>query len=147
MDKKIIYNEVTEHSGTLFVTNQIIEKMLHDETIGLPLRSFEEIFRYLSKTSVTYLYKLIETYLNLDIPNYSAKISVLYAVYLYITLDKQVEYSSYVNKIVNKIFTFTSLNITLDHLTFSIFHLTMLIALNEYISFWIIDICYFFCNY
>lgn len=133
--KKIIYNEVNEHSGTLFVTNQIIEKMLHDETISLPLRSFEEIFRYLSNSSVTYLHKLIETYLILDIPNYSAKISMLYAVYLYITLDKKIEYPLYVNRIINKIFTFTSLNITLDHLSFSIFHLTVLIALNEYISF------------
>ena len=133
--KKIIYNKVNEHSGTLFVTNQIIEKMLHDETVNLPMRSFEEILKYLSKSSVTYLYKLIETYINLDIPNYSSKASVLYAIYLYITLDKQIEYSLYVNKIVNRIFKFTSLNITLDHLTFSIFHLTMLIAINKYISF------------
>ncbi|MDO4308413.1 MAG: toll/interleukin-1 receptor domain-containing protein [Eubacteriales bacterium] len=41
--KKIIYNEVNEHSGTLFVTNQIIEKMLHDESKLLPFRSFPEV--------------------------------------------------------------------------------------------------------
>ena len=33
--KKIIYNEVNEQSGTLFVTNQIIEKMLYDESEGV----------------------------------------------------------------------------------------------------------------
>lgn len=130
--KKIIYNEVSQHSGTLFITNQIIEKILYDETQKLSLRSFPEICKYFKKTSDLYLSKLVETYLSLDLPNYSARISLLYAMYLYSLYSKEIEYDSYIKKIVNKIVTFTALNISLDHLTFSIFQFTVLIALNKY---------------
>lgn len=131
--KKIIYNEVTEQSGTLFVTNQIIEKMLHDESKTLPLRSFPEISEYLNKQSNTYINKLIETYLSLDMPNYSAKMALLYAAYLYIYAEENTKFDTYIDKIINRIVTFTSLNISLDHLSFSIFQLTVLIALNKYL--------------
>ena len=53
--KKIIYNEVNQHSGTLFITNQIIEKILYDEIQKLSLRSFPEICNYFKKTSDLYL--------------------------------------------------------------------------------------------
>lgn len=131
--KKIIYNEVNEQSGTLFVTNQIIEKILHDETNTLPLRSLSEIAAHLQKQSNDYLYQLIETYLSLDIPNYSARIALLYAIYLYITIESDVAYDSYIGKIINRIVSLSALNISLDHLTFNIFHLTILIALNKYL--------------
>lgn len=132
--RKIIYNEIDEHSGSLFVTNQIIEKMLHDETKKIALRSFSEIIKYLQNKPETYLSKLLETYINLDLPNYSAKISLLYAVYLYISNTKEITYEEYVNKIIDRIVIFTSLNIYLDHLTFNIFHLAVLLALNKYLQ-------------
>ena len=131
--KKIIYNEVNEQSGTLFVTNQIIEKMLHDESNKLPLRSFSEISSHLNNKLNEYLKKIIETYLSLDMPNYSAKISLLYAAYLYISIEGKTECDNHIDKIINRIVSFTSLNISLDHLTFSIFRLAMLIALNKYL--------------
>lgn len=132
--KKIIYNEVNEHSGTLFVTNQIVEKMLHDETKKMAFRSFSEINKHLQNKPETYLSKLLETYLNLDIPNYSAKISLLYAIYLYISDTKKITHEEYIIKIIDKIVTFTSLNIYLDHLTFNIFQLAVLLALNKYLQ-------------
>lgn len=131
--RKIIYNEVNEQSGTLFVTNQIIEKILHDKCTLLPLRSFSEIYNVMQKNSLTYLCKLVDTYMYLDIPNYSAKISILYAIYLYISNENEIIQEDYIGKIVDKIVTLTSLNITLDHLSFNIFKLAILIALNKYL--------------
>lgn len=131
--RKIIYNEVNEQSGTLFVTNQIIEKMLHDESNRLQLRSFSEVSKFLNNNSNAYLKNIIETYLTLDMPNYSAKISLLYAAYLYIIIEGKTECDNYINKIIKRIVSFSSLNITLDHLTFSIFHLATLIAINKYL--------------
>ena len=107
--------------------------MLHDESKTLPLRSFPEISEYLNKQSNTYLNKLIETYLSLDMPNYSAKMALLYAAYLYIYAEENTKFDTYIDKIINRIVTFTSLNISLDHLSFSIFQLTVLIALNKYL--------------
>lgn len=132
--KKIIYNEVNEQSGTLFVTNQIIEKMLYDESKELAFRSFSEISIYLEKKSEIFLSKLLETYIYLDMPNYSAKMSLLYAAYLYISINDRQEYDTYISKIIDKIVTLSSLNITLDHLTFNIFRLTILIAFNKYLQ-------------
>lgn len=37
--RKIIYNEINEHSGSLFVSNQIIEKILHDKCNQCKLHS------------------------------------------------------------------------------------------------------------
>lgn len=132
--KKIIYNEVNEHSGTLFVTNQIIEKMLHDESMSLPFRSFSEISNYLKEQSEIYLSKLLETYMALDLPNYSARIALLYSAYLYIYIQGGKGFDDYICSIIAKIVTFSSLNISLDHLTFSIFRLTILIAFNKYLQ-------------
>lgn len=131
--KKIIYNEVDAQSGTLFVTNQIIEKILYDIVKNLPFRSFSEIANFLKDKNTNYLCRLAEAYLNLDKPNYSARIAILYAIFLYITSDKKIQLENYIPKIVNRIVTFTSLNISLDHLTFSIFELTILIALNKFL--------------
>ena len=131
--RKIIYNEVTAESGTLFVTNQIIEKMLHDESKTLPLRSFSEISNYSNVESDKYLKMLLETYLSLDIPNYSAKMALLYAAYLYVSLNDDEKGNTYIEKIINRIVTFSSLNIPMDHLTFNIFQLTVLIAFNKYL--------------
>lgn len=132
--KKIIYNEVNEQSGTLFVTNQIIEKMLYDESKNLLYRSFSELSKLCYKQEKIYLGNLLDTYLSLDLPNYSARIALLYAAYLFITIEGNEKYDAYINKIIARIFSFTSLNISLDHLTFNIFQLTMLIALNTYLQ-------------
>lgn len=127
--KKIIYNEVTKNSGTLFVTNQIIEKILHDECSSLQYRSFSEISDFMEP----YLKELLEVYLMLDTPNYSAKMALLYAAYLYISFQKNIQFETYIVKIIKRIITFSSLNITLDHLSYHIFELTILISLNKYL--------------
>ena len=132
--KKIIYNEVNEQSGTLFVTNQIIEKMLYDESKNLLYRSFSELSKLCYIQEKRYLGNLLDTYISLDLPNYSARIALLYAAYLFITIEGNEKYDTYINKTIARIFSFTSLNISLDHLTFNIFQLTMLIALNTYLQ-------------
>ena len=132
--KKIIYNEVNEQSGTLFVTNQIIEKMLYDESKNLLYRSFYELSKLCYIQEKRYLGNLLDTYISLDLPNYSARIALLYAAYLFITIEGNEKYDTYINKTIARIFSFTSLNISLDHLTFNIFQLTMLIALNTYLQ-------------
>ena len=132
--KKIIYNEVNEQSGTLFVTNQIIEKMLYDESKNLLYRSFSELSKLCYIQEKRYLGNLLDTYISLDLPNYSARIALLYAAYLFITIEGNEKYDTYINKTIARIFSFTSLIISLDHLTFNIFQLTMLIALNTYLQ-------------
>lgn len=132
--KKIIYNEVNEHSGTLFVANQIIERILHDKCTNCEWRSFSECSHYMETHNLLYLSILIESYLHLDIQNYTARIALLYAVYLYIKNKSISVDESYIDKIIKRIFTFTRLNISLDHLSFSIFSLSMLLLVNDFIT-------------
>lgn len=129
--RKIIYNEINEHSGTLFVTNQIIEKLLYDQVKTMALRSMSEIAQFCLKNDFCYLYKLAEAFMNLDLSNYSARIAMLYSMYLYV--DTQNENSN-IDIIVRRIVNFTSLNISLDHLSLSIFQLAIIIKLNKYLQ-------------
>lgn len=129
--RKIIYNEINEHSGTLYVTNQIIEKLLYDQVKTTALRSMSEIAQFCSKNDFCYLHKLAETFMNLDLSNYSARIAMLYSMYLYV--DTQNENSN-IDIIVRRIINFTSLNISLDHLSLSIFQLAIIIKLNKYLQ-------------
>ncbi len=131
--RKIIYNEINEQSGTLFVVNQILEKILHDKCNACPLRSFPEISNHLNKTSNVFLRDLIETYISLDIPNYAARMALLYAAYLYITTNSSIEFDAYICKTIKKTLSLCSLNISLDHLTFNLFQLAILLAFNEYL--------------
>lgn len=132
--RKIIYNEINEHSGSLFVSNQIIEKILHDKCNHCKLRSFSEYSHYVDEHGYHYLSTIIETYLQLDIQNYSARIAILYIIYLYIKSQQHATEENYSEQIIKRIFTFTKLNITLDHLSFSIFSLSVLLLLNDFIK-------------
>lgn len=132
--KKIIYNEIEDHSGTLFVANQIIERMLHDEVLNSKYRSFSECVNYLRNSGKDYMYSLFDSYLHLDIQNYTARITLLYSAYLYIKSKRLVNDDSYTCKIVQRIYIFTGLNITLDHLSLSILSLAMLLILNDSIE-------------
>lgn len=127
--RKIIYNEINEHSGTLFVTNQIIEKILYDQVKVMALRSISEISQYCLKNNFSYLHKLAEAFINLDLSNYSARIAMLYSMYLYIDIQGE---NSNMDIIIHRIINFTSLNISLDHLSFNIFQLATIIKLNKY---------------
>lgn len=129
--RKIIYNEINEHSGTLFVTNQIIEKLLYDQVKTTALRSMSEIAQFCLKNDFCYLHKLAEAFINLDLSNYSARIAMLYSMYLYV--DTQNENSN-IDIIVRRIINFTLLNISLDHLSLSIFQLAIIIKLNKYLQ-------------
>lgn len=128
--RKIIYNEINKHSGTLFVTNQIIEKLLYDQVKTMDLRSMSEIAQYCSNNNLCYLHKLAEAFINLDLGNYSARIAMLYSMYLYV--DTQNENNT-IDIIIHRIINFTSFNISLDHLSFSIFQLAVIIKLNKYL--------------
>lgn len=126
---KIIYCEISKHTGTIFVANQIIEKILHDSLNILPYRSFSELSKQLPENS--YISKLLETYLSLDLSNYSARIALLYALYLYLDTQLKLNKDSINSKIINKIYKLTSLNLSIDHLSLHIFELAIILLTND----------------
>lgn len=133
--KKIIYNEIEDHSGTLFVANQIVEKMLHDEVLKCKFHSFSECVNYLKKKDVKYMCNLLNSFIHLDIQNYSARIAILYSAFLYIQSKGLIDENSYTCTIVQRIYLLTGLNISIDHLSLSIFSLAMMLILNTSIDY------------
>ncbi len=130
--KKIIYSEITSHSGTLFVTNQIIEKILADKIKKVKFRSVSEISKEL-KHSNSFLHNLFETYLDMDISNYSARIAFLYSSYLYLLCHKKRSKLDFCHKIISKIYKLTSLNISIDHLSLKLFEQCVILLMNDII--------------
>lgn len=130
--RKIIYSEITSHSGTLFVTNQIIEKILSDKIKATKFRTISEISKQI-KNTIPFLHKLFETYLDMDMSNYSARISFLYSSYLYLSCDKKRSKLDFCYKIISKIYKLTSLNISIDHLSLRLFEQCIILLMNDII--------------
>lgn len=126
---KIIYGEVTKNTGTLFITNQIIEKILNDIINKLTYRSIPELSNFLNEEK--YIMCLLETYLELDLRNYSARIAILYSLYLYLKANMKIDRYSISSKIINRIYKFTSLNLTIDHLSLRLFEMAVIILIND----------------
>ena len=132
--KKIIYNEVTDKSGTIYVINQIIERILNDFVFELQFKNFESIC-HVFENSNNYLYSVINAYTRIDLDNYNTRLGILYSIYLYIkSLSYDSNYPSFCEKVITRLHTFTRLNISIDHLSFNIFQLTALIVLNDLID-------------
>ena len=127
---KIIYNETTNKTGTLFVVNQILEKILYDSLNEFKITS-SEIASLAIKGHDKYLYNLLKTLGQLDLHNYNARLWILYSVYLYSINDINLELKyTHCKQVVNRIFNLTSLNLEIDHLSYSLFEKSVLIIVN-----------------
>lgn len=133
--KKIIYNETTKASGTFYVVNQIIEKVLSDYKNALTMKSLSQTIQELNKIA-PYLGTLINTLDKIDFDNYNARMGILYAVYLYIddTIKQIPELPLFCTKAIERIFALTRLNISIDHLTYGIYQDIITINLNYFIN-------------
>lgn len=133
--KKIIYNETTKASGTFYVVNQIIEKVLSDYQNFLDMKTFSLTIRDLNKID-PYLDSLINTLDKIDLDNYNARMGILYAAYLYIynTIKQIPELPLFCTKAIERIFALTRLNISIDHLTYGIYQDIITIDLKYFIN-------------
>lgn len=131
--RKIIYNETSVSSGTFYVVNQIIEKVLQDLKKTLKYKSLSALSQCL-RTYNLYLSLLLETIESVDLDNYCARMGILYSVYLYISTELNTldDFPLHCRKTIERIFALTRLNISIDHLTYGIFQDTILIATNYY---------------
>ena len=130
--RKIIHNEVTDKTGTLYVVNQILERILRDQVVDEGLYDFDIIGTKLSEKH-KYLCELIRTLHDIDLDNYNARLGILYSMYIYLQIKRsEKEKRQYCNKLINRIFSMTKLNIQIDHLTYALFQTACLILLNDF---------------
>lgn len=133
--KKIIYNETTKISGTFYVVNQIIEKVLSDYKNTLVIKNLSLATQNLNIID-PYLGTLINTLDSIDLDNYNARMGILYAVYLYVydAIRQIPELPLFCTKAVERIFSLTRLNISIDHLTYGIYQDIIIIDLDYFIK-------------
>lgn len=134
--QKIIYNETSKVSGTFYVVNQIIERMLLDIKNNFKYNNINSLSHKLEQAGESYIAKLLETLDHIDLDNYNARMGILYAIYIFIynTIKTIPEFPLFGQKVIERIFTLTRLNITIDHLTYGIFQDTIIIDINYYLQ-------------
>lgn len=129
---KLIYNEISDKTGTIAPINQIISKILINN-LGLDsLELTPEINEnIISQINEPYLKKILIEYLNISYQNFNARIAILFCVFSYIkenNLINDVPY--YLGKIISYLITFTHLDIQYNHKELIIAELVIIHCLN-----------------
>lgn len=104
--RNLIYNELNDCSCIVPTCNQIICKILIDLINKGNLETFQNL-----QFHENYLKFLHHTYQYLDEANISAKITILYSMYGYI--NKELNVVSGYGRILEQLFKYTSLNLTI----------------------------------
>ena len=125
--KDLIYNELTESSGSLPTCNQIVCKILKDEIEN-------NGYIKLSKCNGFDEYSncLVNTYFELDERNLNSKISTLYYLYKYISFKfESQENTTHFQKIMEYLYKVTKLNLSISFKELIIAEYVITIMLNN----------------
>lgn len=130
----IIYNEITDKTGTLYVTQQIIERLLYDKlkkyennTIE-KLQQNDKLCNTFINTSINLIDSIIEN-------NYMLKIGVLYALYTHIIQTcEPLNIPSNIHKVISKTIEIAKVNGEINHLSYSIFEKSVIITINSFLD-------------
>ena len=108
--RNLIYNELTDSSGSLPTCNQIVSKILKDE---IDNNSYIALSR--SNGFDEYSNLLISTYYDLDERNLNSKITTLYCLYKYMTINVEREENILTySRIMDYLFKITKLNLSIS---------------------------------
>lgn len=81
--KDLIYNTVTDTSGTLLSCSQMICKILEDQLCDMPCNSLSDALQFHSLLP-SYIVKLLEQYFQIIPQNIDSRLTLLYAVHVYV---------------------------------------------------------------
>lgn len=123
--RKFIYYEIAEDSGTLYVANQIVERIINDKVQCLTLKSIDDAFEAL-KTSYPYPYRLYQSWKRIDSRNYGIRMGILFCIYLYLKNEANTSEFSPIEYIYKQ----NQLKKADDHLVYSIFEKSITLYLN-----------------
>ncbi len=113
----IIYNEITDNTGTIEPINQIVVKILLDE-MGYNEFSFTPFLNssLLNTIKDDFLKDILTEYLEISKDNFNARISILYCVYKYIAMNNVLENTPiHYSQIIHYLCHYTKLNIPYNH--------------------------------
>lgn len=126
----IIYAEITNETGTLDVATQITAKYLEDIIRNTTLDRLNTITIKCSEYN-SYLKKVVSCYLKIDNNNINARISILYSLYLFLSIFFDLSNTpNYCTKSIDYIYEKTNLNLPINFKELSIMENCVVILLN-----------------
>lgn len=123
---------VTKDQDKIYAAYHIVAKITTDLLVSSKYRNF---YAFLSlNTDLKFISEIIKNYEALDLNNYSARMSLLYAIYSYLkSVNNIIALPPYYYKGFEKLYSFTRLNLKTDHREMQILeNLTLLLLTNYY---------------
>ena len=123
--RNLIYNEVTNKTGTLLTCNQIVCKFLSDKNNSLSLRQYQTF------SIDGFVKELLSVYFDISEENINARILTLFTIYKYlIYTNPTMDYPQYCVRAFNRIYSSTKLNLKNDWKELSILENSLLLMIS-----------------
>ena len=129
---QIIYNEVTDSTGTFNTINQIVSRILLTEC-GCSENDITPTLGsvYISYIDDKFVRYLIGRYSRIDDENFNAKAVALLLLFKYMTINKSLTVPNYYESIMDYLTDYTNLNIEFNHKEIIILELVVLLCLRK----------------
>lgn len=127
--ENLIYNEITDSTGTLNSINQIITKILIDK-INSSTFDITPTLENIDTNQIVddYLCELISCYKNISKENFNARISLMFCIIKYIKTKYKIDDENiYLYSITEYLCKFTNLNIEYNHKELIIAELSLIL--------------------
>lgn len=114
--ENLIYNEITDKSGSIASINQIVVKILLDEMGHNELEVTPHIdLSVITQLADNYVKALLSEYIKISQENFNARISFLFCIYKYIKQTTSVSIPKHYCQTIEYLSHYTKLNIPYNH--------------------------------
>ena len=136
--KQLIFKEVNRSSGTRDICNHITCKITSDILSAFEYTGIQEVLDKPNNAMPSIVLKLLRCYCSIDTNNLNARVTMLYSAYLtivelYNISDRPLCKLS--SKIFERLFSETSLNISIDYRELWLLENTICMLINDYINY------------
>ncbi len=131
---KLVYKELNEKSGTLLTCNHIINKILYDELKDCKFQTLNELLNALEEQNQDkFITNILRIYLEVSGENHNARISILYSIFIYLSIDikRNDMFPQHYWKGFDRIFSYTKLNLDTDLRETLILEIQTMILINK----------------
>lgn len=130
---KLVYKELADGIDTISICNHIVCKILLDELSKYPIRSLSDYtVKYKQVQMHSFLVSIIKSYLEIYVGNYNARLSMLFAAYIYLTLHYETNgFPPYYYKGVQHLFNHTKLSLPTEKREMLIMERSILLMINS----------------
>lgn len=129
----LIYNEITDATGSLSTINQIVCRMLLKEYQVSEVECTPTLYDLkMYSTDDAFTDFLINRYRTIDPENFNSRATLLLCLFKYLTMNSSSNIPSHHEKTVEYLTGYTNLNVQYNHKELTILELIVLLALRDF---------------